>query len=408
MALLVGLLVGLGRLSSDREWVALQACGVGIGRVLRPVLALGILATGLTLYDYIWAVPDANQTAREIRYNVVAQLVEGEVKPRVFFDHFPNRILFVRDVPPGGGLWRDVFLADTTDPQNPVVYLADSGHMVLDRGRRTVELVLDDGTQHTSKANAPQDYSVARFRQLVLSLDPETVFPRGGPAKGDREMSIAELKELIVKLQRQGISTHNPKMEIQKKFSIPTACLVFSVLGTVFGLTNRRDAKFASFVKGIAVIYVYYFILMNAQSAAKGVELPLPTDVVVAKEFSAKAEADVKAVADVAADDMILDIGPDTAERFARIVREAGTIIWNGPLGVFEFDQFGEGTRVLATAIARSKAFSLAGGGDTLAAIEKYQIEDHISYISTGGGAFLEFVEGKKLPAVEILEQRAV
>ena len=144
-----------------------------------------------------------------------------------------------------------------------------------------------------------------------------------------------------------------------------------------------------------------------AQSAAKGVEIPLPTDVVVAKEFSSKAEADVKPVADVAADEMILDIGPDTAERLAQIVGEAGTIVWNGPVGVFEFDQFGEGTRVLATAIARSKAFSIAGGGDTLAAIEKYGIEDGISYISTGGGAFLEFVEGKALPAVVMLEARA-
>ena len=144
-----------------------------------------------------------------------------------------------------------------------------------------------------------------------------------------------------------------------------------------------------------------------AQSSAKGVEIPLPTDVVVAKEFSSKAEADVKPVADVAADEMILDIGPDTAERLAQIVGEAGTIVWNGPVGVFEFDQFGEGTRVLATAIARSKAFSIAGGGDTLAAIEKYGIEDGISYISTGGGAFLEFVEGKALPAVVMLEARA-
>ena len=274
MALLVGLLVGLGRLSSDFEWVALQACGVGIGRIVRPVMALGIVATAATLYVYIWAVPDANQTAREIRYRVVAQLVEGEIKPRVFFDHFPNRVLLVRDVPPGGGLWRDVFLADSTDPHNPVVYLADKGHMVLDRARRTVELVLEDGTQHTSKADAPQDYSVARFQQLVLSLDPETVFPRSGPAKGDREMSIAELRDLIATLREQGISTHNPVMEIQKKFSIPAACLVFSVLGAVFGLTNRRDAKFASFVKGIVVIYVYYFILMNAQSAAKGAWVP--------------------------------------------------------------------------------------------------------------------------------------
>jgi len=143
------------------------------------------------------------------------------------------------------------------------------------------------------------------------------------------------------------------------------------------------------------------------QSKKRGIVIPIPTDVVVATEFSAKAEADVKPVGSVAANEMILDIGPDTAEHMAGLIAAAGTILWNGPVGVFEFDQFGEGTRTLANAIARSKAFSLAGGGDTLAAIEKYGIEDGISYISTGGGAFLEFVEGKKLPAVEILEKRA-
>ncbi len=143
------------------------------------------------------------------------------------------------------------------------------------------------------------------------------------------------------------------------------------------------------------------------QSRARGIEIPMPTDVVVAKEFSSKAEADVKPVGAVAADEMILDIGPDSAERLAEMLGFAGTILWNGPVGVFEFPQFGEGTRTLANAIARSKAFSLAGGGDTLAAIEKYGIEDRISYISTGGGAFLEFVEGRTLPAVAILEKRA-
>ena len=146
---------------------------------------------------------------------------------------------------------------------------------------------------------------------------------------------------------------------------------------------------------------------LQAQSLERGVEIPLPTDVVVAKEFSATAEADVKDVREVAADDMILDIGPDTADRLSAIVASAGTVIWNGPVGVFEFSQFGEGTRVLARAIARSAAFSLAGGGDTLAAIEKYGVEEGMSYISTGGGAFLEFVEGKTLPAVAMLEQRA-
>jgi len=135
--------------------------------------------------------------------------------------------------------------------------------------------------------------------------------------------------------------------------------------------------------------------------------IPLPVDVVVARERAATAHADVRPVNRVAADEMILDIGPDTAEQFCGILESAATIIWNGPVGVFEFDQFGEGTRAIANAIARSKAFSLAGGGDTLAAIEKYGVEEGISYISTGGGAFLEFVEGKPLPAVVALEERA-
>ncbi len=136
-------------------------------------------------------------------------------------------------------------------------------------------------------------------------------------------------------------------------------------------------------------------------------EIPVPDDVVCADEFSADANATVRSVDAVEAGEMILDIGPNTAARFAAILKDAGTIIWNGPVGVFEFDAFGEGTKVLADAIAASDAFSVAGGGDTLAAIDKYGVRDGISYISTGGGAFLEFVEGKKLPAVEMLERRA-
>jgi len=143
------------------------------------------------------------------------------------------------------------------------------------------------------------------------------------------------------------------------------------------------------------------------KAAARGGEIPVPTDVVVGKAFSADTPAIIKPVADVADDDMIFDIGPETAARFARMMHEAGTIVWNGPIGVFEFDQFGEGTRILGEAIATSGAFSIAGGGDTLAAVDKYNIAERISYISTGGGAFLEFLEGKTLPAVAMLEQRA-
>ena len=141
---------------------------------------------------------------------------------------------------------------------------------------------------------------------------------------------------------------------------------------------------------------------------AKGGVVPVPVDVVCAKEFSATASAITKSVADVEADDLILDIGPKSAAQLAQLIAKAGTVVWNGPVGVFEFDAFGGGTRTIAQAIADSDAFSIAGGGDTLAAIAKYGVADRISYISTGGGAFLEFLEGKTLPAIRVLEERAL
>jgi phosphoglycerate kinase len=143
-----------------------------------------------------------------------------------------------------------------------------------------------------------------------------------------------------------------------------------------------------------------------ADAKARGADIPVPTDVVVAPRFAADAPATVKPVAAVGADDMILDIGPDTAARYAAMIGGAGTVVWNGPIGVFEFDAFGHGTETLAHAIAASKAFSIAGGGDTLAAVDKYGIAGEVSYISTGGGAFLEFLEGKELPAVAALRAR--
>ena len=145
---------------------------------------------------------------------------------------------------------------------------------------------------------------------------------------------------------------------------------------------------------------------LTEEARSRGGDIPVPVDVVCGKEFSENATATLKKVEDVSDDDMIFDIGPESAVHLATILEEAGTIVWNGPVGVFEFDQFGEGTRTIANAIADSAAFSIAGGGDTLAAVAKYRIADKVSYISTGGGAFLEFLEGKQLPAVAMLEER--
>ncbi len=146
---------------------------------------------------------------------------------------------------------------------------------------------------------------------------------------------------------------------------------------------------------------------LTESARIRGADIPIPADVVCGKEFSDKAQAELKSPAEVADDDMIFDVGPQTSQHFAELLNNAKTIVWNGPVGVFEFDQFGEGTKALSLAIAQSNAFSIAGGGDTLAAVDKYGIADRVSYISTGGGAFLEFLEGKKLPAVAMLEERA-
>lgn len=146
---------------------------------------------------------------------------------------------------------------------------------------------------------------------------------------------------------------------------------------------------------------------LTANAKARGGDIPVPTDVVCAKEFAPDAAATTMSVSEVADDDMVFDIGPDSAVELAEVIKSAGTILWNGPVGVFEFDQFGEGTKAISMAIAGSSAFSVAGGGDTLAAVDKYGIADKVSYISTGGGAFLEFLEGKQLPAVTMLEERA-
>jgi phosphoglycerate kinase len=139
----------------------------------------------------------------------------------------------------------------------------------------------------------------------------------------------------------------------------------------------------------------------------RGKDIPLPTDVICAKEFNENAEAITKSISEIEDDDLIMDVGPETANHLTELLAQAGTIMWNGPLGVFEFDQFSNGTHTLAEAIALSRAYSIAGGGDTLSAISKFDVSENISYISTGGGAFLEFLEGKKLPAVAILEESA-
>jgi lipopolysaccharide export system permease protein len=268
MSLLLGLLVTFGRLSADREFVALQACGVSPLRLMRPVALLALVCTVATAYDLMVSVPDANQTFREITFNVVATRAEGEVKPRVFYEEFPNIVLYVREVPQTGG-WNGVFMADNRSGEGAAIYQARHGRIVIDRKKQTVEVVLEDGTRHT--ADAAGKYDIYRFTDhLVLRLDAERMFPSGGIPKGDREMSIAELRARATELQAQGTYPHNQLFEIHKKFSIPAACIIFGLIGLALGATNRRDGKLANFVFGLAVIFAYYLLLLLGQSLNKG------------------------------------------------------------------------------------------------------------------------------------------
>jgi lipopolysaccharide export system permease protein len=267
MSLLMALLVAFGRLSADREFVALQACGVSMRRLLIPVGLVSTLCFAATLYTLLVSVPASNQRFREITFKILASQAEGEVKPRVFFDGFPNIVLYVREVPATGG-WDGVFMSDNRGGEGSVIYLAKHGRIVIDKEKQTVEIVLDETMRHA--ADAAGKYEVATFDRLVLNLNPESMFPKDGPKKGDREMTIAELRARADEVRKQGQFPHNQLFEIHKKFSIPAACLVFGLIGLALGATNRRDGKMASFVIGVAIVFVYYIFLWLGQSLTKG------------------------------------------------------------------------------------------------------------------------------------------
>ena len=270
MAVLIGLLMGLGRMSGDREMVALQACGVSVYRMLWPVVVLAVAAAVATCYTLVVALPDANQTFREITYRTMATQAGDEVKPRIFYEGFPGVVLYVRDVDPHGTGWSGVFLADSRSPGQPQVYIAEQGRVVLDRDNRRVDIVLTSGTGHRVDREDPTTYDVHRFGEIVISLDPDTVFPAGGPQPGLTEMTISQLQAQAADLRAQGVSPHNPIMEIHQKFSLPLACLVFAVIGLALGVTSRKDGKLASFALGIGVIFAYYVLMYGAKAMAKG------------------------------------------------------------------------------------------------------------------------------------------
>ena len=269
VAVLVGLLMGLGRLSGDREIVVMQACGVSIFRLLRPVLALALVAAAATCYTLVVLMPDANQAFREIADRNVAAATENDVKARVFYQGLPRMVLYVDAVDLQGTSWSGVFLADTRGDDAPRIYVADEGRIVLDLANRQVDIVLTSGAAHDVDPADPSTYNVNHFEEVVLGLDFDEVFPDGGLARGLNEMTIAQLRERAVELEALGLSAHNPIMALHQKFSFPVACLVFAFIGLALGVTTRRDGKLASFALGIGVIFAYYILWFGGQGLAR-------------------------------------------------------------------------------------------------------------------------------------------
>ena len=268
MAVLLGILVGFGRLSADREFVAMQACGVSLMRLLRPVLLVAAVGTAAAAYEIIVALPNANQSYREIVYVLLATRVENNVKPRIFYEDFPNKVIYVRDIPATGG-WQDVFLADTSRPGETTVYFAKEGRIRLDQANRIVQLELREATSYTSHIEKPDDYEANAFDSILISLDPETVFKRP-PAKGAPEMTIAELKSEIADAATRNDPAYGARFMLQQKFSLPLTCPILALIALALGVSNRKDGKLASFVIGMGVIFIYYVLLWGARAAAMG------------------------------------------------------------------------------------------------------------------------------------------
>jgi LPS export ABC transporter permease LptG/LPS export ABC transporter permease LptF len=272
MALLVGLLIGLGRMSGDREAVALLACGVSPYRLLRPVMVLATVAGLAHLYVMIWAIPDANQTFRQLSYDVISKKVENDVRPQVFFQEFPNLVLYARDIPPQGtGGWKDVLVADTRKADALDLYMAQSGRLNLNREKQTVDLVLENGTRYSSHGPDGRQIDTYRFtEQLVVKLDPHSVFPHTELLRGNNELPIAGLWAQAEDKLSHGMPAHQEMEAIQQRFSFPAASVVFGVIGVALGLSVARDGKVAGFVVGIAVIFAYYILLYMAQAVTRG------------------------------------------------------------------------------------------------------------------------------------------
>lgn len=272
MAFLSGLLMALGRLSGDREGVALLACGVNPLRLLRPVLLMAAAATGMTLFVMVELLPNCNQKYREICYNLLAKQTQSDIKPREFYAKLPGKILYVLDRRVDGG-WAGVFLADTAQPDRPTIDIAESGDIVLDGARREVTLVLHNAIRY-QPGDDPGTYDTSRVDPESVTISADTLFGQPTYERGFPEMSIADLRPRIAAVWKAGGIPSTEELYLQQKFSFPVTCIVFGLLGLAMGLHTRKEGKLASMVLGLGVVFVYYVLMTVATAWTKSHLIP--------------------------------------------------------------------------------------------------------------------------------------
>jgi LPS export ABC transporter permease LptF/LPS export ABC transporter permease LptG len=272
MSVLLGILIGFGRLSGDREFVTMQACGVSLMRLLRPVAIIALLGTAATAYEIIVALPGSNQAFRTIVADIMEERIESTLAPRVFFDDFPHRVIYVRDLPPEGG-WRDVFLGDQSEAGFTTVYFAEEGRITLDREKQLVQLELVDGTSHRTSIVNQESYEPTEFERLIINFDPKTVF-QDDPPPGTPEMTIAQLRTSIAEATARGDQAFSQRFMIHYKFALPLTCPILALIGLALGASNHRGGRLTSFVFGFAVILIDYVLLYGARAVALGGRLP--------------------------------------------------------------------------------------------------------------------------------------
>jgi LPS export ABC transporter permease LptG/LPS export ABC transporter permease LptF len=269
MAFLTGLLIALGRLSGDRESVALLACGVSPQRMLRPLLAMAVVVAGADLYIMLQAIPDANQRFREITFSLLSKQSEQDIKPRVFFERFPGLVLYASDSHPGGG-WSHLFIADTSVPSRPAVTLAERGRLLIDREQQLVYLVLDKAQQFVPGNEEARVYTWATRDDLRVKIDPQVVFGSATLTRGLPELRIPELLEEIERKRAVGDSPHQEIIFLHQRFSFPVACFVFALLALPLGLSTRKDGKLAGLTLGLLVVLAYYGLMIVTEGWVKG------------------------------------------------------------------------------------------------------------------------------------------